>query len=353
MSNKVTAFLNSIPGGPKGVVSNFKHAQHVFVDNTYRLAPRTKFLYYVVFRGPDKEMSLLVKTAELPKYTMQTVTKNVYNRTKHIYKMMSYDPITFTFHDDNNGVINRMWHDFYKEYNDDAKSLQLYHQNSLVNYGEGSYGMINSHKLPFFQKISLYTLSQQKFQGYELLAPRIKSWTHSNLDYTANEPAENTMVIDYEGVIYSSGSVTYGSPDGFASGSYDVVKSPNTPEGAGLKGIVDSLGGSIISGVTSIFGDVTTKNITERPGAFVSAAIEAVQNYQGNNPGGPPSVSGIVGALSNPGSVAGITNTVGGVLGAAFPKLGTELGTAVATTAVAKVLQPSNTPNTFGPGGGP
>jgi hypothetical protein len=346
MANKFTRFLNTLPRGPKGVVGNFRHAERIFVDNYYRLAPRTKFLYYVVFRGAEREISLLVKTAELPKFTFDSVTKNVYNRTKHVYKKMNYDPITFTFHDDNQGLVNQMWNEYYSYYSDDPGGTQLLHPNSLVNY-RSSYGMGFPVNENYFQKISLYTMSRQRFNGYELLAPRIKSWTHTDLSYDGNEVAQNTMTIDYEGVVYSNGSVTYGSPDGFASLSYDVVKSPLTLGGGGLRGIADALGGSIVSDITSIFGDVSLKNIKKRPGAFVSAAIQAVNNYQRYNPGAGQSFSGIVGELSNPAAAAGAANIVGGVIGTKFPKVGTELGSLAATVAVNKLLQPKAAPNTF------
>lgn len=348
MANKFTRFLKTALNqrGPKGVVGNFRHAERIFVDNYYRLSPRTKFLYYVVLRGADKEVSLLVKTADLPKYSFDSVTKNVYNRTKHVYKKLNYEPIQITFHDDNQGLANQMFNEYYSFYNDDPGGTQLTHPNSLVNY-RSSFGMGFPVDENYFQKIAIYTLSRQRFNGYELLAPRIKSWNHSSLDYAANEPADHTMTIDYEGVVYSTGSVTYGSPDGFASLSYDVVPSPLTVEGGGLRGIADALGYRVYGDIKSIFGDVTAKNIKQRPGAFISAAVQAVNNYQRFSPGAGQSFTGIIGNLKNPASQGGIANVIGGVIGAQFPKVGTQLGSAIASVAVGKLLQPSSAAKTF------
>jgi hypothetical protein len=86
MTSKLTRFLNNIDRGPKGVVGNFQHATRIFVDNNYRLAPRTKFLYYAVFTGAEREVSLLIKSTDLPKFNFDMANKNVYNRTKQIYK---------------------------------------------------------------------------------------------------------------------------------------------------------------------------------------------------------------------------------------------------------------------------
>ena len=260
--------------------------------------------------------------------------------------MMTYEPINLTFHDDNQGLVNQMYNEYYSHYNDDPGGTQLTHPNSLVRYSS-SYGMGFAVNENYFQKISLYTLSRQRFNGYELLAPRIKTWNHSSLDYTANEPAENQMTIDYEGVVYSTGSVTYGSPDGFANLSYDVVPSPLTVAGGGLRGIADALGYSVYGDIKSIFGDPTIKNIKKRPGAFISAAIQAVNNYQRFSPGAGQSVSGIVGELRSPAALGGVANVIGGVIGTQFPKVGSQLGTAIATSAVSKLLQPKASATTF------
>ena len=56
MANKFTRFLNDFASGavkgitnPKGLVSNWQHATRIFIDDTYRLSPRTKFMFYVRF----------------------------------------------------------------------------------------------------------------------------------------------------------------------------------------------------------------------------------------------------------------------------------------------------------------
>ena len=52
MANKFTRFLNGFTTGltnPKGIVSNWQHATRLFIDNTYRLSPRSKFLFYAKF----------------------------------------------------------------------------------------------------------------------------------------------------------------------------------------------------------------------------------------------------------------------------------------------------------------
>lgn len=345
MANKFTRFINSALRGPKGVVSNFQHATRIFVDNNYRLAPRTKFLYYVVFAGAEREVSFLLKSTDLPKFTFDVATKNVYNRNKKIYKRIDYDPISLTFHDDNAGMMHSLYSKYYSHYSSDGANSQGNHSNSLVNYS-GNYGMGFATPVNFFRKVSLYTLSRHRFNGYELMAPRIKSWTHGNVDYASNEPLDSSMTIEYEGVKYLSGSVAYGSPDGFASLSYDVVQSPNVLGGSlGLGNVLGPIG-DVLGGIESVFGDVTKKNILKNPGGFITTAISQINTYK-NNGGEFPTIDGVVGELKNPGNILTAANTVGGIVGASFPKVGAVLGSIAATTATRKILQTQSSNNSF------
>lgn len=349
MANKFTRYINSNYYGPKGVVGNFRHAERIFVDNYYRLAPRTKFLYYVVFAGADREISLLVKTSDLPKYSFEMTTKNAYNRTKHVYKMMKYEPLNFTFHDDNEGLVNQMWHSYYNWYNSDPRNSQLNHPVSLLSQ-RGSYGMGFGVNKNFFRRISLYTLSRQRFNGYELLAPRIKSWTHSTLDYTAIEPAENQMTIEYEGVVYSTGTVNYGHPDGFASLAYDVIPSPNVVGGGATPGPIIGTAGSIRSGMSSVFGDVTQKTPILRRQSFLEEAITAVNQYTRLNTFYENEYKDIIEDNFLMPTGVDTANIVGGVIGAQFPKVTSPLvtlGTVAATVAVNKLLQLPINENSF------
>jgi hypothetical protein len=345
MANKFTRFINSALRGPKGVVSNFQHATRIFVDNNYRLAPRTKFLYYVVFAGAEREVSFLLKSTDLPKFTFDVATKNVYNRNKKIYKRIDYDPISLTFHDDNAGMMHSLYSKYYSHYSSDGANSQGNHPNSLVNYS-GNYGMGFATPVNFFRKVSLYTLSRHRFNGYELMAPRIKSWTHGNVDYASNEPLDSSMTIEYEGVKYLSGSVAYGSPDGFASLSYDVVQSPNVLGGSlGLGNVLGPIG-DVLGGIESVFGDVSKKNILKNPGGFITTAISQINTYK-NNGGEFPTIDGVVGELRNPGNILTAANTVGGIVGASFPKVGAVLGSIAATTATRKILQTQSSNNSF------
>ena len=52
MANFLKGFLDNVLKGtlnPKGNLADFAHASRLYVDDSFRLAPKQKFLYHVVF----------------------------------------------------------------------------------------------------------------------------------------------------------------------------------------------------------------------------------------------------------------------------------------------------------------
>lgn len=314
MTNKYNRYLNTDPTNPKGVVGNFQHATDTFVENFYRLSPRYKFLFHAYFEidntipqvaslmqnRNDLEIPLLVKSTSLPSFNYDTVVQNRYNRKKIVYKQINYDPISFTFHDDNAGIMNALWYAYNEYFSND-----MLHPNAAdwsvgnQSWNQKKYGMDTLTNLRFFKRISLYTMSRQKYNGYTLWGPRIKSWKHSDLDYSDGSGLlENSMSIEFEGVSYSSGNIEEGTPDNFASIHYDHIKSP-----------LDTVGGGNSSQVFNTPPE--TDLISPRPD-FTQNYLQAQdQNNRIPLPESPPTARNI-NEFANP-------NTVGGVIGASFP----------------------------------
>jgi hypothetical protein len=92
MANKATKY-GSTNNQSEVTLADYWHSSHTFVDNFYRLAPKHKFLYHVSFtinsqvaggfvEKHGNEISLLAKYADLPKFDIETETKQQYNRKK-------------------------------------------------------------------------------------------------------------------------------------------------------------------------------------------------------------------------------------------------------------------------------
>jgi hypothetical protein len=355
MANYFTRFLTGVAEGilnPKGQQANWQHATRLFVDNTMRLAPRTKFNYYVRFelnkaaiRAPaftnkhQEEVGLLVKTADLPKFNFDSVIKNQYNRKKIVYKQINYDPVNLTFHDDAAGIINALWAVYYGYYIGDRHNPQAaYEANHLrptkTPKDNFRYGMDNDITAPFFNSVSIYTMSRRRFLGYTLINPRIKSWNHGAMDYATSEFNENAMTLEYEAVRYSAGQVSYNNPKGFATLHYDTVPSPISVAGGGVATLTGE--GGVLDGIEQVFGNVASGAAFDSFGGFLGTAISAINTYKNARQLSSDQLKReAINILSNPANIATAVSTVGGVVGAVFPK---SASTEQTTTATQRVL---------------
>jgi hypothetical protein len=355
MANQFTRFLTGVAEGatnPKGVVGNYTHATRLFIDDTFRLSPRTKFLFYVQFeidksahKAPSftqrhgEEVGLLVKSADLPKYNFDSVVKNQYNRKKIVYKNFNYEPVTIALHDDSAGIVNALWAIYYGYHvadrnNPRAAFNENKYRTTKTPLDNFRYGMDNDITVPFFKSINIYTLSRRRFLGYSLINPKIKSWNHGNVAYAESDFLESQMTVEYESVRYSAGNVSVGSPKGFATLHYDNVPSPLSVAGGGVANLTGA--GGVLDGLEQIFGDLESGATFDSFGGFLGTAIKSVNTYKNlNNLTKAGLRTEAINILSNPTNIATAVSTVGGVVGAVFPKSSNNTGT---TTAAPKTL---------------
>jgi hypothetical protein len=244
------------------------------------------------------------------------------------------------FRDDSHGIMNALWAIYMGTYVQDRHNPdKAFSKTNLRAEGDPRtafrYGLDKQGKsADFFKSISIYTMSRRRFLGYTLVNPKVTSWQHGGVDYSATDFNEMTMNIEYESVVYSSGEVGKDSPKGFATLYYDNVPSPLTVAGGGVSNLFGQ--GGVLDGIESIFGDVAGGSAFGSTGGFLSTAIKAVNTAKNIGNLSSASIKGeVINILSSPSTVSGIVNTVGGVVGAAFPK---NSGTNTNTPAVQKNL---------------
>lgn len=333
MSSFGQDFLKGFIGAGQGL-RDYTHASRTFRTNAYELKPRFKFLFHVSFTVNLQEipalkgalpvddvgnLSLVVKTIDLPKYNIQTETLNQYNRKRVVQTKINYDPVNITFHDDGGDVVRNMWYQYYSYYYKDPSQQYLSPNNtngslgSLANrvtgfgyntrdiYADQRTGNVNDWgyigeafndgtsapggKPPFFRDIRIYGLDQHKYAEYILINPIIKSWNHDQYDYAAsNGTMQNSMTIDYETVKYYSGAISASRPDinvqGFADPAhYDTTRSPIAREGStatifGQAGALDTAAG--------ILEDLSSGSVLGLIGAAQKAGT-AYNTYKGKD----------------------------------------------------------------------
>jgi hypothetical protein len=282
-------------------LKDYSHASKTFRTNGYELMPRTKFLFHVFFNintgqipslqnafGNDDiaTIGMMVKTVDLPSYSMSVETMNQYNRKRLVQTKIDYNPVNILFNDDQGDLIRNMWYNYYSYYYKDPS--QKYDNTANINGSIGKlqtlqngfdyntkdtysgsrqvndWGYIgegyqdssiftsqSQNKPPFFRDIKIYGLSQKKFASYVLINPMITDWRHDTYDYAqGGSTMTHTMSIKYETVKYYSGYIGGSQPSatvpGFADPNhYDTTRSALARPGStntvfGQGGLVDA-----------------------------------------------------------------------------------------------------------------
>lgn len=297
------------------VLRDWQHAARLFTDDQFRLAPKSKFSFHVAFsinkaalidttlaQRHGNEINMLVKSCDLPNYTIKTDTLNQYNRKKNIQLTHSYNPINVLFHDDNMGVINQLWQNYYNYYYADPSSSKdpgAYDRTATKNfsYTTNAYGLDNGSTTPFFNYIKIYQMARHEFVSYTLYNPIITGWNHNKVDYSQGGIHDNQMTISFEAVSYDVGSVEAGNPEGFGIEHYDQSPSP-----------LQSAGG--ITSSSPSFADQSTGNAAE----YINNIITSINTYQNTQ---TLPTSGTPGLLTN--IIGTSTQGVSGLQGIAFP----------------------------------
>lgn len=312
---------------------DYTHASKTFTSNSFELKPRYKFLFHVSFTlntdipaiskviGSQEvtNLSYVVKTVDLPKYSVDTEVMNQYNRKRVVQTKINYDPVTLTFHDDSGDNVRNMWYNYYSYYYKDPSQDYLnpnsqngslgasgnkasgFGYNARDIYNNQRLGNVNdwgfigesfndgtsdaSGKPPFFRDIRIYGMDQHKFAEYILINPIITNWSHDQYDYSQGAGImQNSMTIAYETVKYYSGAVGNQRPDinvqGFADPAhYDQVPSAISRPGStatvfGQGGLLDAGGG--------ILEDLQSGGLLGAIGA-VQKAGTAYNTFKGKN----------------------------------------------------------------------
>ena len=254
-------------------LKDFAHANRLFVGDQFRLVPKNGFLFHVFIdingvindsANPNglRELGLMAKTADLPRFSVETKTLNTYNRSTIVQSKVKYDPVTLSFHDDSSNLIRNFWINYYKRYYRDSDynltqySLPYkYTDQQITEFGFSPNGP------QFLKSIRIYSLHKKRFSEYILVNPIIKSLRHGTHDNQSTDSImAHEMVIEYESVLYNAGRVRLGDPKGFADLHYDKSPSPLTPAGGGAK---------------TIFG----------PGGLIDTGREVMEDFENGNYG--------------------------------------------------------------------
>jgi len=286
INNFLKGFQDGLPG-----MKDYQHASRLYLDDNFKLMPKQKFLFHVVFNTDETlfvdgfnaneryQLNMLVKQCDLPKYNMSYEEKTQYNKKMYNATRIAYEPVNITFHDDHADTVNAFWKKYY-EYNI-ADSIGMNSdltisntKDDYYNFGDArqttKFGMDTprQRQKPYLKGIEIFVLHKKRFTSMTLVNPVIGSFSHDNLDQADGAGImNNTMQILYETVIYKSGIINKNNVPGFATINYDNSPSPLTVLGGGTNSIFGP--GGVVDGIGSVIRNVQSGNIL---GAILGAS---------------------------------------------------------------------------------
>ena len=294
MANVINEFFSQLGAGTN--IKDAKHASKLFVDSNYRLSPKSGYMYHVAFdlnpmlnrlsNDSILESGMLVKAAQLPKFTVDNKTYNAYNRPNVVQTKLKYDPLTITFHDDSADIIRYFWWNYVSHYYRDSDHTQQvfsqpskYTERQTQNWGYSPANYSSNGEVErMLTAIRIYSLHQRNFTEYTLINPTITSFKFGDHASSSTELMETSMTVAYESVLYSYGQVVPGQTvNGFGVLHYDKTPSPLTPQGGGTRSILGP--GGLFSALDSVDHQLGQGN-------FFGAALTAFKsfnNFKGAN----------------------------------------------------------------------
>ena len=288
INNFLKGFQDGLPG-----MKDYRHAARLYLDDNFKLLPKQKFLFHVVFHLNDDisfnkfttheklELNMLVKSCDLPRYDMNIEEKTQYNKKMYTATRIAYEPVIITFHDDHADTVNAFWKKYYEYMIADSVGIQTRDMAGLTkdDYYDSKqkiskWGMDTptQSKHPFIRQIDIFVLHKQRFTSMSLINPVIGSFNHDNLDAADGTGVlQNQMQVLYETVVYRAGIVNKRDIPGFATIHYDHEPSPLSVLGGGTNSIFGP--GGVVDGIGSVMRSVNDGN-------YLRAILEGVNTYK-------------------------------------------------------------------------
>jgi hypothetical protein len=332
----LTQGLNS-----QDTLKSWQHASKIFVDGNFIRSPKYAFMFYVQFDFEESatglltsaksaiQMGALAKSAQLPKFTIDTQTVNAYNRVNVVQKKLKYDPVSFKFHDDSSDIIREFWYDYMSfYYRDGDYQLGQYLQPGNSKYDKRNKDGWGFNPRPSFdvayngtnynplRAIRIFSFSLGRFSEYVLINPIITSFRHGEHNNEGSNLLEHEMVVNYETVKYFKGAVTQ---DNFSDSFLLLYDNAQSPLKTGVTSSVFGTGG-LVDTLDNVMADLSTGNF----GAAFLKLNKAQQTFKGKNIGdmaineGLNTIQVALGSGANPvsrvtvPSVSDSTNTIRG-----------------------------------------
>lgn len=287
---------NYSSGRGKGEVKlrDFAHAARTFTsDPGYALSPKVGFSFHVriLYNQPGdffsggltNTLSVLVKSADLPKFNVETEVLNKYNKKEVIQKKITYEPLNITFHDDGANTVRDFWLAYNQYYFADSNIQQQAYDiddtYSPVRLAT-RYGLDNGNYGRFIQQIEIYSMADHVFTRYTLVNPLIESFDFDTHDYAEGAKVmQAQMRVVYENVLYAEGATEAIPGFGLSSFYYDNEFSELKPSNLSYPNTRRTVD-ETVTGLTARKKQVPLSNFDTSPPARVKLSNTQTQSIR-------------------------------------------------------------------------
>jgi len=281
--------------------------------------PNNRFNWFTL-PGDEEVLGILVKNVRLPSYKFDVKQHNQYNRKNLAINKMHYEPIEITFHDDMSNIVRDFWYGYYQYYSQDPRYTKFTGQNQGVKIpdewsstggnGKSAFSSVYSPELSAnwgldtqesaaggpvqpglarqtnaLKAIRIYhfmrsrtrppagagktVTNNARYSEYVLVNPLVTSFAHDTLDYSESGFSSHTMNIDYETVLYNSGSLGRNEIASWAAVKNRFFDLTPSPLGTNVTSTIFGTGG-LSDSVSNLFAQLEAGN-------FAAAAIIAAR----------------------------------------------------------------------------
>lgn len=97
------------------------HVNFVFNTEAFKDIPEAQGFIKAIADNQHRDLlSVLTKSIELPKFSIENTEHNQYNKATHTFKKIKYDPVSVSFHDDMSDIVWAFWAFYYNWYFSDG-----------------------------------------------------------------------------------------------------------------------------------------------------------------------------------------------------------------------------------------
>ena len=179
--------------------------------------PRLKYLFQVrfyssAFQNDAKQLFQVVRTIELPKFSMETELLNAWNLRTPVPTRIMFEPISITFND----TIDNKFQKFLIDYlNTVSGNFTESTAGIRTGFDKKGLNLLPTTTDRVIEKIEIISFgnidgdhdTNSTFNGYSkvtLWRPLIVDVQHDTLDYSSSEAVTYTVSLRYDSVTYDS-----------------------------------------------------------------------------------------------------------------------------------------------------